>query len=80
VTNGENRYVIGCDSIDDSVLAVDNFSKVWPIELRYLASTIRKVAQAVNRGKQILDSAGGSRGPLLGDPGRDVSHSLECER
>jgi hypothetical protein len=80
VTNRENGYVIGYDSIHYSVLAVDDFSKVWSVELRYLAATFRKLTQALNRGKQILDSVGGSRGPLLGDPGRDVSHSLECER
>jgi hypothetical protein len=80
VTNGENRYVIDCDSIDDSALTLDNFSKVWPVEFRNLAAAFWKLTQAVTRGKQIFYNAGGSRGPLLGNPGRDVSHSLECQR
>ena len=79
MTDGENRYVIGSDSINDPVLAVDHLAKVRPIELGDLPAAFRELGQAPDCGEQVLDSAGCRGGTLLGDPGRNVSHPLKRE-
>lgn len=80
MTNGENRDVIGSDSIDNPVLAVDDFPKVGALKLRYLAPALWELYQALGCTEQFLHRPGGGRRLLLSDPDRNVSHSLEGER
>jgi hypothetical protein len=60
MANGENRDVVRCYSIDDSIPLVDYFPKIRALELWNPAPALRKPGQAAHGGEQSVDGCSGS--------------------